>query len=888
MKIFLTGVTGFVGKVVLEELLRRQDEFGLERVDLLIRPSEREPNPEQRFKKEVAASPCFSRLPPDWTRRVAVVPGELTLENCGMFPPEWERLSKEVTHIINCAASVEFDLPVEEAAAANILSSLHVLEFAKACVGLKRMVSVSTAYVTPHAGNIPIEEKIVPLKRPAGEIYREILSGKVDTQELLKETGHPNTYTLTKCLAEHLLSEKRGSVPLAIVRPSIVSASWKTPFPGWIDSRAAFAGFVALIGSGYLRSVVAQYPVRLDVVPCDVVAHRIVETTVRENADDPGSLEIRHAVAGLHGSCRIRTCIEVIEGFFRRHPADRYPHLIYVGSKNWKFKLKEFWHHHLPLGLTRTWCSLTGKRKQKKRVRRLTSQLNYLNRGFPYFTHHTFDFKASMPLSDPDFVKAEYIETVCRGVHGHLLRLREREVVFAGRSHRGFFSDLRWAWGQPEGNWAVRFSAYLSRKVLRRCAEKISFDRPAFEAARRAAGERNLVVIPTHRSYLDFVLCSYLFFDQPGLGIGIPHIAAAEEFSKIPFLGWLFKKTQAFYVKRDLGQRQEALNQRIDDLVGAGKTLEFFIEGTRSRSRQFLKPKRGLLRSLQATGERFALIPVSISYDRMPEEATFLKELAGMPKPKMRLAELFAWLKRMRVGMVRLGRIHISCGAPVELGPDSSVHGVSHEVMGELQAGMATTSYHLACFLEKNPEVKVSLDWLKNAVETRGGRVVESPLAHLAKTNPSVERTMRYQWEHRFYSKALEVSPKQPAIRHHVVRHQYHASASVRTDEADPRFLRLIQALFEPVCRDYSRVVQSLGPANGPLPIPTAREIVRQMPFAHLPTLEGAFEDLVERGILVSPDKAERHSWGPQAKDIDVYRAQCEWPDDVIPLQAVG
>lgn len=71
----LTGVTGFLGKVVLEELLRRREELGVERIHVLIRPRKRRQAAE-RFRREVVGSPCFSNLAPDWTRYVSVVQGD--------------------------------------------------------------------------------------------------------------------------------------------------------------------------------------------------------------------------------------------------------------------------------------------------------------------------------------------------------------------------------------------------------------------------------------------------------------------------------------------------------------------------------------------------------------------------------------------------------------------------------------------------------------------------------------------------------------------------------------------------------------------------------------------------------------------------------------------
>ena len=46
----------------------------------------------------------------------------------------------------------------------------------------------------------------------------------------------PNTYAYTKAFAEQLLRQEHGQIPVAIVRPTIVTAAMKEPLPGWIDN----------------------------------------------------------------------------------------------------------------------------------------------------------------------------------------------------------------------------------------------------------------------------------------------------------------------------------------------------------------------------------------------------------------------------------------------------------------------------------------------------------------------------------------------------------------------------------------------------------------------------------------------------------------------------
>ena len=411
----LTGATGFVGKLVLESLLRRREQLGIERIVALVRP-QGPLSAERRFQRSVAGAACLAHLPADWRAAVDVVAGDLAAPGLGLSPESAEALRTGVTHVVHGAAAVAFDLPLAEATTANVDATLHLLEFAKGCRRLQNLVAVSTAYVSPHPGDgVPIEERPAALPAPADRLHRAILAGEAREKALLAASGHPNTYTLTKCLAEHRLLAERDGLPLVIVRPSIVSACWRAPFPGWIDSGAAFAAFVALVGMGHLRVVVGDPEARLDLVPVDWVAERIVEAS--GETPPPDAVPIRHAVAGLARSPRIGECRDRIVRFYRANRVGRRPTVRYLGPDGPRFRWAERRHHALPLHL-----AMLRSPRARGRVERLLDQLQRLNRIFPYFTSRSFDFRSSIPFDPPGWNPGEYVTEVCRGVRRHLLR----------------------------------------------------------------------------------------------------------------------------------------------------------------------------------------------------------------------------------------------------------------------------------------------------------------------------------------------------------------------------------------------------------------------------------------------------------------------------------
>ncbi|HSK18263.1 MAG TPA: SDR family oxidoreductase [Longimicrobiales bacterium] len=858
VRVLLTGCTGFVGKVVLAELMRRRDELGIAAVHLLIRPR-RGRSAQERFDFDVASSPCFSRLDAGWRDLCHPVRGDIVDDGLGLDAHTAERLTTELTHVIHCAASVRFDLPIAEAADINIGGALHVLEFAQRCTSLHRLVDVSTAYVTPHPGaGVPVHETLVALPFDVEETYASIVAGTANERALLATSRHANTYTLTKCMAEVLLARRRGNVPLTLLRPSIVSACRRYPFPGWIDSRAAYAAFISLLGAGYLRVVRFDPNVAPDLVPCDDVAHRILACAFDPEQQQP--LLVRHAVSGLENSGRLSDLARHHELYFQAHPHERPARWVYCGPSPLLFRINEWLHHHVPMSLARLGARMSRRHEDEAKIGKLHAAIGSLDRVFNYFGHHTFDFRTSFPPPE-GFELDPYLDTISAGISHHLLK---RDPCVARLQMHGM--DAGWALRQPEGNATQRVLAYFMRKVLRGAGVQITFDEASIKAALREVGPEDLVVLaPSHRSYMDFLVTSLLCFAHPGLKLRLPRVAATDDFARIPIVGSVLRAAGAFYIRRGTGAPDPALNEQLDELVRAGHSLEFYPEGKRSRSRRFLPAKRGILRALQGTGHRTVVLPLAISYDRIAEEAGFLRELDGISRHRGGLRPLMRWLVELTKGRIRLGRTHIRFGTALPLESDTDVPELGRMLIAELQKNTVATTFHLRAFCTAHASAGIEPEALQTEIVRRGGLVIESGLERAGEVPALVRRTYETQWMHLFYADALERFGGEGAVGAHVRRNGFWFPVA-STGGDDLMTHRVLTALFEPICEDYQRVAAEVEtfPADGL----TVLEIVRRTPGSFLRDVEDALDELTDTGVLEFDGERFRRAEGTGAARV--------------------
>lgn len=189
-----------------------------------------------------------------------------------------------------------------------------------------------------------------------------------------------------------------------------------------------------------------------------------------------------------------------------------------------------------------------------------------------------------------------------------------------------------------------------------------------FERFKEQALGREIVYVPCHRSHADYILLSFLLYVR---GLAVPHIAAGINLN-LPLVGSFLRKGGAFYLRRSFRSQKlysAVFSEYVGQILSEGIPIEYFIEGTRSRTGRLLPPKGGMLAMtirgyLRQPVTPVMFQPVYLGYEKLLEGASYTSELAGAAKKKESLLDLF---RVHRILRKNYGEAHVSFGVPLLL-----------------------------------------------------------------------------------------------------------------------------------------------------------------------------------------------------------------------------
>jgi thioester reductase-like protein len=377
-RVLLIGVTGFIGKVWVANTLLDLPEIG--KLYLLIRRQKSNPGQarfEKMMEESPVFDPLFERygdrLSTFLAERVEVVEGDVSQPGLGMDPAVAALLQKDLDLIINSSGLTDFNPDLRDALAVNVDSTYHLIEFIRRSEHAA-LLHLSTCYVAGQRDG-RVSEKLRPNYTPAGvadfdadrewralhdlvesaearaegpEVTAELTTqalGKEHAAKDLrgaaldnqirknrirwlktylteagiaraKELGWPNTYTLTKSLAESLIAKYGAGLPIAIVRPAIVETSVEKPFRGWNEGINTSASLSYLLGTAF-RQLPSNERKRLDIIPVDAVCAgmTLIAAALVERRHDP----LYQLATSVTNPCDMGRCIELTSLGHRKH-----------------------------------------------------------------------------------------------------------------------------------------------------------------------------------------------------------------------------------------------------------------------------------------------------------------------------------------------------------------------------------------------------------------------------------------------------------------------------------------------------------------------------------------------------------------------------------------
>jgi fatty acyl-CoA reductase len=330
--ILLIGVTGFIGKVWMVDLLEQIPDIA--KITLLIRRN-RTTTAQRRFEKIVEESPTLDGLQQRHgaglghflREKIEVVEGDVSQPGLGLEQTTRQRLLGSLDLAVNSAGLTDFNPDLRDAVSSNVESAEHLLNFIRAS-DHAALMHLSTCYVvgmrdgrvveelhenyTPaNVKNFDAEREIASLRETirrieersespelARALRRQALGRGTDETRVaageldgvLKRNrsrwvrnklvrvgmrraqylGWPNTYTFTKSLGESILARGGRDLPIAVVRPSIVESSTSSPFSGWNEGINTSGPLSYLLGTNF-RQLPSNAKKCLDVIPVDMV-----------------------------------------------------------------------------------------------------------------------------------------------------------------------------------------------------------------------------------------------------------------------------------------------------------------------------------------------------------------------------------------------------------------------------------------------------------------------------------------------------------------------------------------------------------------------------------------------------------------------------------------
>ncbi|XP_045410064.1 fatty acyl-CoA reductase 2 isoform X2 [Lemur catta] len=375
--ILITGATGFLGKVLMEKLFRTSPDLKV--IYILMRPKAGQTLQQRVF--QILNSKLFEKVKevcPNVHEKIRAIYADLNHSDFAISKEDMQELLSCTNIVFHCAATVRFDDPLRW-----------------------------------------LDDSIID------EITPKLIGDR------------PNTYTYTKALGEMVVQQESGNLNIAIIRPSIVGATWQEPFPGWVDNLNGPSGLIIAAGKGFLRAIKATPMAVADVIPVDTVVNLTLAVGWYTAVHRPKSTLVYHCTSGNFNPCNWGKMGIQVLATFEKIPFERAFRRPYADFTSNNF-MTQYWNavsHRAPAIIYDFYLRLTGRKpRMTKLMNRLLKTLSlleyFINRSWEWSTYNTEMLMSELSPEDQRVFNfdvrqlnwLEYIENYVLGIKKYLLK----------------------------------------------------------------------------------------------------------------------------------------------------------------------------------------------------------------------------------------------------------------------------------------------------------------------------------------------------------------------------------------------------------------------------------------------------------------------------------
>ncbi|KAH6785013.1 hypothetical protein C2S51_037468 [Perilla frutescens var. frutescens] len=438
----ITGATGFLGKVLIEKMLRTAPD--VHKIFVLIKAKNKEAVAE-RLKNEIINAEIFKNLKQIHGKsyqtfmlsKLIPVVGNVCETNLGLDEDAAEFMAREVDVIINSAANTTFDERYDTALDINTGGPTRLMSFAKQCLKLKLFLQVSTgnstffdlfspAYVNGqrqgrimekpfcigesilgetivygnHHATLPelsVEDEIKIVVEAKNALGDDSLLQKMKElgMQRAKKFGWQDTYVFTKAMGEMMIDNLRGDIPVVVIRPSVIESTHKEPFPGWMEGNRMMDPIILQYGKGQLTGFLVDPNGALDVVPADMVVNATLAAMAKHGAAGKPECSIYQVASSVVNPLVFRDLATLLHEHFSSSPVmDSTGSPVRVPKMKLFSSMEDFsahlWRHAIKRTGLGALANLDGKLSQKLELicRKSVEQAKYLASIYESYTFY--------------------------------------------------------------------------------------------------------------------------------------------------------------------------------------------------------------------------------------------------------------------------------------------------------------------------------------------------------------------------------------------------------------------------------------------------------------------------------------------------------------------